>query len=410
MGLSCFKSLFLTSLFYLNFSNSMTNMNYKRYKYLIHTAIWILFFLMPAVFLPKPEQLEEIKFVNFLPILIFNFYLIVVFYFNAYILIPKFFIKKRFLIYFLSIGFLLLQFIVLPQYIKLNGRALNDSSPVRMNEQFDPRVEMNDQEKSPEVMSDNMPPEPPRDFQFREKRMPLPIKIFKIFKQFASITLFLLILLLSAIYRMSIEWFSLEEKNKRIAEEQLKSELHFLKAQINPHFLFNTLNSLYILALKKSEKAPEAILKLSDIMRHVLSDSLGNSVPLKQEIKYINQYIDLQQLRLTEKVNVVFEVKGDVDSYVIAPLIFITFIENAFQYGVSTRVNSSISILIEIVDETLHFNVVNNIIRSGSHDGNGIGIENSKRKLELLYPNAHKLTITNNDSTFEVDLTIQLKA
>jgi len=381
----------------------------RRYNILIHIAIWIMFFLMPIIVLPRPEHAATFEDMNILPVVFFNIYLIMVFYLNAYLLVPKLYLKRKFTLYFLSIIFLLIQFIILPLYANVE-RDPKPEPPQRMySHEYMPHSSDTSYEKNkdrynptdrPRMPNDQEPP--PDDFN--------PRRNFILIREFASISLFLLVLLLSSSYRISIDWFNLKKRNNEIAEEQLKTELHFLKAQINPHFLFNTLNSLYILALKKSDNAPEAILKLSDIMRYVLTESSETLVPLDREINYINQYIELQQLRLTKKVNVQFEVKGNTESYLISPLLFITFVENAFQYGVSTDIESPILILLEVVENNLHFNVINSVVRASKHESTGIGIENSRRKLELLYPNAYSLTITNQNAIFTVDLNINLKS
>jgi hypothetical protein len=363
---------------------------------------------MPIIVFPRPERAVDVSFLHLLPVIFFNLYLIITFYLNAYLLIPKLYIKRKFFLYFLSIAYLLLQFLFLPQFTNLGKDKFGESLPRSEFFRSDSRINDSLSDKNKFEFRENMRPEPPAGAEFNDA--PPPPRNFFMVKRFAAISMFLLILLLSSMYRISSEWFILNKRNKEVEAERVNTELHLLKAQINPHFLFNTLNSLYILALKKSDKAPEAILKLSDIMRYVLTESSESLVPLDSEIKYLNQYIDLQQLRLTEKVEVQMDIIGNTESYLISPLLFITFIENAFQYGVSTSVESPISILLEVADDKLHFKVVNKIVRSGNKESTGIGIDNSRRKLELLYPNAHTLNISSHNSTFIVDLTINLKA
>lgn len=200
--------------------------------------------------------------------------------------------------------------------------------------------------------------------------------------------------------------------NKRyqeIKQLQLSSELSWLKAQINPHFLFNALNSIYLLSLKKSEKTSDAIIQLSEMMRYILSEANENRVPLDKEISYIDNYIAIQQLRLAPTVQLRYEVTGVPLGRQIAPLILISFIENAFKYGISTTELSPIDIFIHINPHNLHLQVSNK--NFGLHKalsvGTGIGLENTQKRLQLFYPHQHQLQITQNEAQYVVDLVLE---
>ncbi|MBL7785600.1 MAG: histidine kinase [Chitinophagales bacterium] len=200
--------------------------------------------------------------------------------------------------------------------------------------------------------------------------------------------------------------------NKRYQEMkqlQLSSELSWLKAQINPHFLFNALNSIYLLSLKKSEKTSDAIIQLSEMMRYILSEANENRVSLEKEINYINNYIAIQQLRLAPTVQLRYEVSGAPLGRQIAPLILISFIENAFKYGISTTEPSPIDIFIHINPNKLHLQVSNR--NFGLHKalsvGTGIGLENTQKRLQLFYPNQHQLQIIQNETQYVVDLVLE---
>lgn len=194
-------------------------------------------------------------------------------------------------------------------------------------------------------------------------------------------------------------------------QDILKSEVSYLKAQINPHFLFNTLNSLYALSLVKSDDAPNAILKLSSIMRYVVTESSKEKVSLKSELDYISDYIDLQKLRLTKNTQIDYQISGSVENQTIAPLLFIPIIENCFKYGVNQTENVVIKIHIsvdnnEILLETFNKKVAKNISELEKTE---TGIINTQKRLDILYLNKYKLKIDNTDTDYKVQLKINLK-
>jgi len=226
--------------------------------------------------------------------------------------------------------------------------------------------------------------------------------IFKSFILEETLTKFLVLLVLSLLLRTSEQW-------KKSQEEKRKAELSYLKLQINPHFLFNTLNGIYSLALDESKNTPDAIVKLSELMRYVISDISKDFVPLQNEIEHLINYIDLQKLRLGDTVEINFDVICKAETLYIAPLLFISFIENAFKYGINTASTSLIYIKLHVVEDKMEFEVRNKI---GSFTGfqiqNGTGLENVKRRLELTYPDNYELEINNNQQDFIVKLNINL--
>lgn len=208
----------------------------------------------------------------------------------------------------------------------------------------------------------------------------------------------LAILFLAFTLKMSNLW-------RQTQKEKLDAELSYLKAQINPHFLFNTLNSIYSLAIVKSDLTASAIVKLSGMMRYVLSEAHLEKVSLQQETEYISDYIELQKLRLTESVQLHFILTGYSVGKQIAPLLLIPFIENAFKFGVNPEKKSEISIHIDSEESHLFMFVKNDKVND-SADRNGLGIANTKNRLELLYPGKHELEITNTEKQFTVSLKI----
>ena len=208
------------------------------------------------------------------------------------------------------------------------------------------------------------------------------------------------------------DYFELEGRRKELENQQLTSELQFLKAQVNPHFLFNTLNNLYYLALNNSSQTPEVIAKLAGMMRYMLHDSNHPLVPLSREIEYIENYLSLERLRLDDRVPIAFEVAGEVEGVRIAPLILITFLENAFKHGVSGAGDEVfITVHLDVREGMVHYQVINSRLaadRKTLAEQSGIGLQNVRRRLELSYPDRYHLSTRETEDRYEVDLQLQL--
>ena len=203
----------------------------------------------------------------------------------------------------------------------------------------------------------------------------------------------------------------LNQKQQEIENMRLESELEFLHSQINPHFLFNSLNNIYSLAILKSDKTGEAVLKLSDLLRFVLYESSEKYISINKEIKYIENYIDLQRMRLNENININFEVIGERKSQKINPMLLVPFVENAFKHGISYSEPCTISIRIILDSKSILLHVKNQVfpkreLESSKKDG--IGIKNVKRRLEILYHDNYDLQIINEFGFFESILKIEL--
>lgn len=202
-------------------------------------------------------------------------------------------------------------------------------------------------------------------------------------------------------------------KMNQLKAQQTEAELNLLKSQLNPHFLFNALNSIYSLTLKNSQKSSEAVMLLSDLMRYVLETSKLKQVPLKEEINFIDNYIKLEELRLSNNFNLNYTKIGDFSNLYISPMILITFIENIFKHGIGiNQANNIFYINIEVVGKTLTFLSSNNIVFKNSEtDKKNVknGIDNVKKRLNLIYPNNHVLEIENN-AKFIVKLKINLSS
>ena len=209
--------------------------------------------------------------------------------------------------------------------------------------------------------------------------------------------------------RMYTEWNNTENRKKEISTKNTMIELQYLKNQLNPHFFFNALNSIYALTVKKSEEAPEAVITLSELMRYMLYETNTPYVSLKKEIQYIENYMSLQRLRIANDEHVVLKIHGIIGHQQIPPLLLISFIENALKYGTDLSGNTKVNIEIYASEDQLQFTCINLIGRQNSNETHsGIGIANTKDRLQLLYPDAHFLDIKERDNKFIVELTLNL--
>ncbi|MBS1918199.1 MAG: sensor histidine kinase [Bacteroidetes bacterium] len=352
-------------------------MKKKVAQVIINIAAWICFLLLPFVFFSRPKES------SFLPEQPITFYFVVsnllfiaFYYFNGYFLIPRLLARERIIFYSLVIISLMIFFGMIPRlYDYLSDSFLH------------------------------LPPSP-----WRLTRSPGPNLRRPILSP-GSISVFLLVFVISTGVHVVGQWFQSEKRAKEIENEKLSTELSFLKSQINPHFLFNTLNNIYSLAANQSDKTAEAVMKLSSIMRYVLTEAKNETVPLEKEILFIKHYIELQKLRLTEKSCLDFKIEGNPEGKQVSPLLFLPFVENAFKYGISTRDSSPIKIAMEIKNPEVHFLVKNNkhngtLLKRA--DNTGIGITNVKRRLDLLYPGKYKLDIADETASYTVNLNIKL--
>lgn len=233
---------------------------------------------------------------------------------------------------------------------------------------------------------------------------------------FREIVLFFIVyIIITMLLKLSKSWFlvswlqkELLEKEKQKAEVELKA----LKAQINPHFFFNTLNSIYSMALDKDERLPNTVLQLSDLMRYFLYGSRDNFIPLEKDLTAVKEYIALQKLRSNAQLDIETKISGEISDQQIAPLLLITFLENAFKHGAKGSSGSTfIKLDIKVEKNKLNFTVENNkgiIDEVNTGDHNGVGLENVKRQLELLYPGKHLLNIKDEQDRFVVVLQLSL--
>jgi two-component system, LytTR family, sensor kinase len=197
-----------------------------------------------------------------------------------------------------------------------------------------------------------------------------------------------------------LQWVKEKEK------QYLETELNFLKTQIQPHFFFNTLNNLYSLTLKKSDQAPEVVLKLSDLMSYMLYESGAGRVALDKEIAYLQNYIEVEKLRFGQRLDVHFETQGDTENIFIPPMVLILFLENSFKHGVKNNVHHiTITISLKVENNSLYFRVANPVSMEAKNPAHeGIGLKNVRRRLDLLFGKNYTLDTVEKDNQYIVSL------
>ena len=238
------------------------------------------------------------------------------------------------------------------------------------------------------------------------------LPVYYSFRQYMQKTAFtgLFVSVIAYAFGLTMNWFNSEKLRKELEGKQLDAELSFLRMQLNPHFLFNSLNSIYSLSLKKSDAVPEAVLKLSEMMRYMLyeSEDEDRKVYLDNEITYLTNYIGLQKIRFSDNIFVDFHVTGSTAGKKIAPLLLIPLTENGFKHGVLNDRNHPLQILLVIEGDKLIFNVKNKKNLDNKDFTGGVGMENVKRRLALLYPGKHQLTISDAEETYKAELVLFL--
>lgn len=220
------------------------------------------------------------------------------------------------------------------------------------------------------------------------------------------VTIFLIYLVFTTLLKLSKSWYQLQ----RVEKEKLSIELNSLKSQVNPHFLFNSLNSIYSLALSKSDQTAETVLELSNLLRYMLYEVGDDKVELSKEVEMLENYIELQKLRADQSTNITFSISGDPRHMKIAPLLFFPLVENSFKHGVKGVSDAAYVDMQLDLSEGIEFKIKNNKgqvddMEQGKYGG--IGLENVKRRLALIYPEKHDFQVSETETDFEVKLTIR---
>lgn len=335
----------------------------KLVKILLHITAWLIILLIPMVLHPTPKLITDHNTPESVWVIRLFFQLahIALFYFNYHVLVPRFLMTRKYFKYVFSIVLVLFLLQLIPF--------------------FADKYMMNGEN---EIMDD-----------------------FRKVGRFMAFTFALLIFATSTGFRLLNDWLKLESEAKELSNEKLLAELSFLKAQIDPHFFFNTLNGIYSLSITKPEKVPDYLLRLSQFIRFVINDESGQLIAIEDEVQHLKDYIELQKLRLTDKTEINYHVQIENSDLKLSPHLFLPFIENAIKYGVSNNKNSEIFIQLHTISDSIFFEVRNLKLRNNSEvESNLIGIKNVKRRLELLYPQKHILAIHDLPNSFQVSLQI----
>lgn len=347
---------------------------------LIHVLIWAVFGL--AVFFYQPLTWNfNVPFQLWLKQGLLLLMLVAAYYINSVVLVPKFLLKNRTGYYFLFIIIIIAGIIFLSGYLDsiLNLHQLMDAAFRKAG--------------------------PPR----RHKPDHQPDHGWDVL----LMAMIALVIGISTSVTATQKWQKDNQAREELEKDKVTSELSFLKAQINPHFFFNTLNNIYALTVVDAEVAGKAIHQLSRMMRYLLYDTQQGHTMLSQEIAFVKDYISLMQLRLTDVVKVTIDTPSDLKDLPLAPMIFLPFVENAFKHGVSATQDSHIDIVIVQNDKILDLTVKNSIMHDNSvslDTNSGIGLINTRRRLDLLYPKKYTLDINEENvyNEYTVHLVLNL--
>jgi two-component system, LytTR family, sensor kinase len=347
----------------------MNNFNWRKYiPFLIHALAWILLSFLLLLYVPLTWKVVLPKefWIRQVVVLIV---LLLVFYVNAWIIVPHTLIKNRrltFAICTISIIFV----IQLAAYIH--------SSITNLDEELAKVFGLKTFEQS--VIDDFV------------------------------LLLTLLVIGISTSYTMLQSWQETARRHEQLEQQQIIAELSQLKAQINPHFFFNTLNSIYSLTYINVEDSRKALHTLSHMMRYVLYGTQNETTSLSKEVDFIKDYLTLMRMRLGEKLKLNVQFPEPLQDYTMAPMLLLPYIENAFKHGISATEKSEISICLSQQKNELQFEVKNRVFndRSTTMEDGGIGLANTQRRLELIYPNQHQLT-TGQDEAGKYKVVLQLQ-
>ncbi len=363
-------------------------------RILLHLVAWVILLGLPLYFIRRWHIGRDFTWMYYINTVISG----IIFYANYLLLVPGFFFRPRRYRYYLSVVVLIVAFYFVSDIS--NKMVFRYSPDSARNEQI---------ARQRAEARRAMPPEEGGSVQARPSFRPNhpPFREMHLFN-YTLTSIFLVFFSLGL--RILERQGEIEKVQKEMEKEKLNSELAFLKNQISPHFFFNTLNNIYSLAVINPADSQKAILKLSKLMRYLLYESEKGTATLADEIDFMNNYIDLMKLRMTDKVMLEISFPEKNTNISIPPLLFIPFIENAFKHGISYREKSFIKINMSVADKEITFSCNNSISNGKEETGkhSGIGLENVSKRLNLLFPGRHDLKISRSEKTYEVFLDIKL--
>ena len=361
--------------------------NYNLFSFfepLIIVVFWFVLFMSPVFFSYSEYGLNWNHifrvWITFIPYLI-------LFLLNRFVLLPYLFFKNRRLLFLGSV--LLLILILAIGESQFRGKVFNHPGQAERVEHMPP----------PSQNFAGPPPGPRQNPPLQRPPKELPPFI-------GFMVISVLIVGFDTGLRLSVKWVRSEQVQANIEKENIQTQLGFLRNQVSPHFFMNTLNNIHALIDYNSDVAKESIIRLSNLMRHLLYDSEAEKIPIKKEIDFISNYVDLMRLRYTDKIKIDLNLPSNLPDRSIPPLLFTSFVENAFKHGISYQNSMFIGISFFYRDKYLHFQVRNSYARSGTSSHSGIGIANSRKRLDLLYGDRYTLDIQDKENEFFVHLKI----
>ncbi len=363
----------------------------KRGESIVYLVLWSVILLMPVFISNTDSGIDWTRvtheWIRFLPFLI-------VFMVHNYLLFPQFFIQKKRVLYF---SLTLLLILLAGFFADFIGDFFNVIPTESM--QMPPHGQMPPfgNEIPPLGEGNHMGPNQPGARPFHRLIM-------------NNVLVSILVVGFNAAIKVTVIWQAEEQKNKDLEKEKLQTELAFLKNQVSPHFFMNTLNNIHALIDINSEDAKESIIKLSKLMRYLLYDSEQGKTTLAKEIEFIKSYVDLMKLRFTEQVLVKLSFPESVPNIKIPPMLFTSLLENAFKHGVSYQTESFIEIIMNSTQEYLFFKIKNSKQDSsnGLDEKGGIGLENLRKRLDLIYSKSYSLVQNESETAFEINIKIPL--
>jgi hypothetical protein len=377
----------------------------------MYLFLWLIFLIIPLITNNYSEQGGFSKvFYDWLRLIPF----MIVFLVNNFLLLKKLLFRGKSILYSSS---LLITAIVISTAFHFLNPVIHKNDPKILEKRILLDPQYGREEMRPGIHPDipaNSPMSPdlfnstPDQNISENRRLPSPDK--SVFVLINTIVISLLIAGFNTAIAVTNRWSKEEQARKEIEKEHVESKLAFLQNQVNPHFLMNTLNNVHSLIEVDQTLAQNAVLKLSSMMRYLLYESGRGTTTLQKEIDFLRSYLELMQLRVDKSINVTLELPEKFNNVSLPPLLFISFIENAFKHGVSYRERSSMRFILLQHADSLEFIAENTIPRflsgnSENHQG-GFGLENIKKRLEMLYGNRHKLIIDKSDCEFKVNLVI----
>ncbi|SMO51021.1 sensor histidine kinase [Gracilimonas mengyeensis] len=375
----------------------------------IHVFGWLLLFSLPTYLqLNHPFGFElpwEVQVKNYL----FIFLLLVLFYLNYFLLIPKMLFQRKFLGYAVSVVAIVLLTMMtnnlMHDVLNVNEafREARRNDPNRPVSFIPPFQGIGDTVNpvigvGMDVDSLLISPMPPPEDRGPERRGAF---------DFLALLSSMFIVLLGTGIQFGQQWYRNEQEKEEIGREKLQTELSFLKNQVNPHFFFNMLNNIYSLIQSKPDRAQKAVHKLSKLMRYMLYESSREKVTLGMEVNFMENYIELVKVRLSQAISVDFIKEVEDDELTIPPLLFIPFLENVFKHGVRQNDPAIVTIYIRQTKDFIEFLTQNNVYKPVNNtDQKGIGLKNAKRRLDLLYKDNYSLKVRDKGERFIVYLKI----